>query len=95
MSKKLMAEENARMRKLMGFTYEDNSHEVLSEQNIRKAILKEQNENTVLGTTDDTETTEIPFDEIQGRLKKIPATNANINNAMKVSIGSWGDPAIL
>ena len=31
MSKNL-SEERIRMRKLMGFTYEDNSHDVLSEQ---------------------------------------------------------------
>ena len=42
MSKKLIAEESARIIKMMGFDYKDNSHEVLSEQNIKKAILKEQ-----------------------------------------------------
>lgn len=42
MSKNLLAKETARIKKMMGFDYKDNSHEVLSEQNIRKAILKEQ-----------------------------------------------------
>ena len=42
MSKNLLATENARMRKLMGFTYKDNSHEVLSEENIKRSLLLEQ-----------------------------------------------------
>ena len=42
MSKNLLAKETARIKKMMGFEYKDNSHEVLSEENIKKAILKEQ-----------------------------------------------------
>tara|TARA_R110000824_G_scaffold183039_2_gene364026 strand:- start:1574 stop:2956 length:1383 start_codon:yes stop_codon:yes gene_type:complete len=43
MSKNL-SEERIRMRKLMGFTYKDNSHDVLAEQNIGKSIISEQGE---------------------------------------------------
>jgi len=94
MSKNL-SEERIRMRKLMGFTYKDNSHEVLSEENIKKAILKEQNQN-VLGTTDDTETTpELTGKEMAEKLNKMPASNENIKSAMKAAIGTYGDHTII
>ena len=37
-----LKEEKARMLKLMGFSYKDNSHDLLSEQNIHKSLLDEQ-----------------------------------------------------
>ena len=43
MSKNL-SEEVKRMRKIMGFTYDDNSHNVLSEQSIKKSVIVEQDE---------------------------------------------------
>lgn len=39
---KSLTEEQKRMRELMGFTYKDNSHDILSEQNIEKSLLSEQ-----------------------------------------------------
>ena len=41
---KSLTEEQKRMRELMGFTYEDNSHDVLSEQNIKSSTSYEWTE---------------------------------------------------
>ena len=41
MSKNL-SEERIRMRKLMGFTYEDNSHDILSEQNTHDSLIEQR-----------------------------------------------------
>jgi len=93
MSKKLISEESARIIKMMGFDYKDNSHEVLSEQNIRKSILKEQD--NVLGT-DDTETTpKLTGKEMAAKLNKMPASNENIKSAMKAAIGTYGDHTVI
>jgi len=39
---KSLNEEQKRMRKLMGFTYKDNSHDILSEQTINEAVNSSQ-----------------------------------------------------
>ena len=41
---KSLIEEQKRMRELMGFTYEDNSHDVLSEEIINKQLLRTKKE---------------------------------------------------
>ena len=35
---KSLNEEQKRMKELMGFTYKDNSHDILSEENIKRSI---------------------------------------------------------
>ena len=45
---KNLSEEKSRMQKLMGFIYEYNSHDILSEQVIKKSVISEQ-PNTVSG----------------------------------------------
>ena len=48
MKKKLtLTEEKDRMKKLMGFDYKDNSHDVLSENSINESIIEEQDKKTL------------------------------------------------
>ena len=39
---KSLLEEQKRMKELMGFTYKDNSHDILSEENFNLSTLNEQ-----------------------------------------------------
>ena len=57
MSNKLLKEEKDRILELMGFAYKDNSHEVLSEQNIRKSLKEQQQQTTTRRVGRDIETT--------------------------------------
>jgi len=97
MSKNLLAKETARIKNMMGFDYKDNSHEVLSEQNIRKAILKEQTtrdpEKDEVG--DVPQTPPISKKEMKKELLAKGATNENIKGAMEAAVGTYKDRAVV
>ena len=78
---KNLSEEKSRMQKLMGFIYEYNSHDILSEQVIKKSVISEQ-PNTVSG-------------EVKREpLKPVPFTNAFQNNMVKVYKNAALDKAL-
>ncbi|MAH43760.1 hypothetical protein CL614_08650 [archaeon] len=85
-----LKEEKARMLKLMGFSYKDNSHDLLSEQNIFNSLIKEQ---TTIDPAPEEEAG-IPQQEKEGSneaithktLKKERATNESIKESMYAAV---------
>ena len=85
MSKNL-SDQITRMQKLWGFTYKENSHDILSEEVIKKS-LGEQMKGTHYGST-----LKGPVGEeiTVTSLKKVPATNATIKEAMELGVDYKG-----
>ena len=67
---KNLSEQITRMQKLWDFTYKENSHDVLSEEVIKKSLVEQVT------------TEEITVES----LKKVPATNATIKEAMELGV---------
>lgn len=91
MKKKLtLTEEKERMKKLMGFDYKDNSHDVLSENSINKSIIAEQDKKTLKQMLKNGEITK---DEYRMMLDgSIPNWGGKMEGKIKMDIISSKDP---